>query len=124
MEDIILLHPNVTRIDAPESGAERNGGKGRVDVKAYILIQAEPGTDGRLAEDVANVPGVRWVERVTGPFDLIAGAEAGPDGVPVLVPRIQQLHGVLRALSSLVIDEPGAARPATSGQRDVAAAGT
>jgi hypothetical protein len=108
------MHPS------PESNTRR---KERVGVKAYILIQAEPGTDGRLAEDVASVPGVRWVERVTGPFDLIAGAESGPDGVPVLVPRIQHLRGVLRALTSLVIDELEAARPATSDQRDVAAAG-
>jgi hypothetical protein len=92
-------------------------------VKAYILIQAEPGTDGRLAEDVASVPGVRWVERVTGPFDLIAAAESGPDGVPVLVPRIQQLRGVLRALTSLVIDEPETSRPGMSDRRHVAAAG-
>jgi hypothetical protein len=92
-------------------------------MKAYILIQAEPGHDGRLADDVASVPGVRWVERVTGPFDLIAGAEPGPDGVPVLVPRIQRLPGVLRALTSLVIDEAEASRPAMSDRRDVAAAG-
>jgi hypothetical protein len=113
----------VTGIHGSSSRSWTERRKERVDVKAYILIQAEPGADGRLADDVASVPGVRWVERVTGPFDLIAGVESGPDGVPVLVPRIQQLRGVLRALTSLVVDDPEASRSAISDRRDVAAAG-
>jgi AsnC-like helix-turn-helix protein len=94
-----------------------------VAVKGYILIQAEQGTHARLAEEVAGVPGVRWVERVTGPYDLIAGVMSGADGVPALVPRIQELRGVIRALTSLVIDGVDAERPGMVEQRGVAAAG-
>lgn len=83
-------------------------------MKAYILIQAEPGMDGQLAREVAGVPGVTWVERVTGPYDLIAEAEWGDVGMRAVVPRIQKLSGVLRALTSLVLDEPAPKGPVTS----------
>ena len=71
-------------------------------MKAYILIQAEPGTDDRLARDVAGVPGVVRVERVAGPYDVIAEADLDGSGGDA-VPRIQRLHGVLRALTSTVV---------------------
>jgi DNA-binding Lrp family transcriptional regulator len=90
------------------------------DTKAYILIQTEPGTDARLARAVAAIPGVRGVDRVTGPFDLIAEAVAGFDGA--VLSSIRGLDGVLRALSSLVLD--GGTGPPTEVARDVAASGT
>jgi hypothetical protein len=71
-------------------------------VKAYILIQTEPGTDGRLARDVAGVPGVTRVERVAGPYDVIAEADLRGVGAEA-VPRIRGLDGVLRALPSTVV---------------------
>ena len=80
-------------------------------MKAYILIQAEPGTDGRLARDVAGVPGVVRVERVAGPYDVIAEADLGGSGGDA-VPRIQRLHGVLRALTSTVVRESEREAPA------------
>ena len=73
-------------------------------MKAYILIQAVPGTDGALASEIADVAGVSRVERVTGAYDLIAEAD-GVDPRDV-VPRIQELGGVLRALASLVLGGP------------------
>jgi hypothetical protein len=99
---IVLNLPGSGPPEGSEPGADRR--RERVTVKAYVLIQAELGALGRLADEVAVLPGVRWVERVTGPYDLIAGVESGADGVPALVPRIQELGGVIRALTSLVVD--------------------
>lgn len=73
-------------------------------MKAYILIQAVPGTGDALASEIADVAGVSRVERVSGAYDLIAEAD-GVDPRDV-VPRIQKLGGVLRALASLVLGGP------------------
>jgi hypothetical protein len=93
------------------------------DTKAYILIQTEPGTDARLAQDVAGIPGVRWVDRVTGPFDLIAEAEMAGFADGAVLPSIQGLDGVLRALASLVLDGTKGTSLAVEQPRDVAASG-
>ena len=76
-------------------------------MKAYILIQTEPGSAPTLARLVGEIAGVRRVERVVGPYDLIAEADAGQ--LRDLVLRIRELGGVLRALASLVLarTEPG-----------------
>ena len=71
-------------------------------MKAYILIQAEPGSDDRLARAAAGVPGVTRVERVAGPYDVIVEADLRGVGAEA-VPRIQRLDGVLRALTSTVV---------------------
>ena len=71
-------------------------------MRAYILIQTEPGTDDRLARDVAGVPGVTRVERVAGPYDVIAEADLRGAGLEA-VPMIRGLDGVLRALPSTVV---------------------
>ena len=63
-------------------------------MKAYILIQAEPGNDDRLVRAVRALEGISRVERVSGPYDLIAEAEwAMPADV---VQRIREVDGVLR----------------------------
>jgi Lrp/AsnC ligand binding domain len=92
-------------------------------VKAYILIQAEPGADGKLAREVAEVDGVGRVERVTGPYDLIAEAEWSQAGMRAVLPRIQGLQGVLRVLTSLVLDGSPAPPPVTGVARQAAARG-
>ena len=90
-------------------------------MKAFILIQAEPGTDGHLAGEVSKLDGVRWVERVSGPFDLIAEAEWEDAGA--VVPRIGEMSGVLHALTSLVLEEPEPQGPAAHDVPEIAAAG-
>jgi hypothetical protein len=92
-------------------------------VKAYILIQTDPGTDGKLAREVAEVDGVGRVERVTGPYDLIAEAELSQGGMHAVLPRIQGLEGVLRVLTSLVLDGSRATAPMTGMAREAAARG-
>jgi hypothetical protein len=92
-------------------------------VKAFILIQAEPGTDGNLGREVAEVDGVGRVERVTGPYDLIAEAEWSQGGMQAILPTIQRLQGVLRVLTSLVLDGSSAPAPVTGVAREAAGRG-
>jgi hypothetical protein len=49
---------------------------GGVVVRAYVLIQARVGIGPRVALDVALIVGVTSSEFVTGPYDVIASAEA------------------------------------------------
>ena len=45
-------------------------------VSAYILIQTEVGKAAQVAEEVGEIDGVVSAEDVTGPYDVIARAEA------------------------------------------------
>ena len=46
-------------------------------VSAYILIQTEVGKAAKVASEVGAVDGVVAADDVTGPYDVIARAEAG-----------------------------------------------
>jgi hypothetical protein len=46
-------------------------------VEAYILIQAEVGRAAGVADAVGMIPGVRFADVVTGPYDVVVRAEAG-----------------------------------------------
>ena len=45
-------------------------------VHAYILIQTEVGKAAQVTEQVRRIEGVKVVDPVTGPYDVIARAEA------------------------------------------------
>ena len=47
-----------------------------VAVSAYILIQTEVGKAAQVASEVGAIEGVVSAEDVTGPYDVIARAEA------------------------------------------------
>lgn len=60
------------------------------------MIQAEPGTDNQLAGEIGRQLGVRRVEEVTGPHDLIAEADTGGNGVGSVLRGIQTSGGSRR----------------------------
>jgi DNA-binding Lrp family transcriptional regulator len=72
---------------------------------AYILIQVEVGKSSAVAEEVAGMTGIERAEAVTGPYDVIARAEAiDLDDLGKLVTaRIQAAEGVTRTLTCPVI---------------------
>jgi DNA-binding Lrp family transcriptional regulator len=45
-------------------------------VTAYILIQTEVGKAAKVAKDILDITGVQQAQAVTGPYDVIARAEA------------------------------------------------
>ncbi|HEX9121792.1 MAG TPA: Lrp/AsnC ligand binding domain-containing protein [Actinomycetota bacterium] len=74
-------------------------------VQAYVLIQAEVGRAAEVAGAVANIPGIRFAEVVTGPYDVIARAEtADMDGLAkLIVAKVQAVAGVTRTLTCPVV---------------------
>jgi DNA-binding Lrp family transcriptional regulator len=74
-------------------------------IAAYILIQTELGAVGQVAEEVAQIKGVAFAEAVTGPYDVIARAEARnlDELGRLVVRRVQAVTGVIRTLTCPVV---------------------
>ena len=74
-------------------------------IAAYILIQTEVGVIGSVAAEVAGIKGVASAEAVTGPYDVIARAEARnlDELGKLVVRRVQAVPGVIRTLTCPVI---------------------
>ncbi len=74
-------------------------------VSAYILIQTEVGKAADVAAAVGDIAGVVTAEDVTGPYDVIARAEA--DDVDKLgrmvVSKVQLISGITRTLTCPVV---------------------
>ncbi|HZB31200.1 MAG TPA: Lrp/AsnC ligand binding domain-containing protein [Streptosporangiaceae bacterium] len=72
---------------------------------AYILIQAEIGAAASIAVQVAAVPGVVAAVGVTGPYDIIARAEAenAEDMGNQVVARIQRIEGITHTLTCPIV---------------------
>jgi DNA-binding Lrp family transcriptional regulator len=74
-------------------------------VQAYILIQTEVGKAAQVAEEVAGIDGVVSAEDVTGPYDVIARAEAADldQLAKSIVMKLQEVEGVTRTLTCPVL---------------------
>jgi DNA-binding Lrp family transcriptional regulator len=72
---------------------------------AYILIQTEVGVAGQVAAEVAGSKGVKSADGVTGPYDVIARAEAADldELGKLVVGEIQSVTGVTRTLTCPVV---------------------
>jgi DNA-binding Lrp family transcriptional regulator len=74
-------------------------------VSAYILIQTEVGKAADVAGAVGAIEGVVTSEDVTGPYDVIARAEAETmdDLGRMVVSRVQMIDGITRTLTCTVV---------------------
>jgi DNA-binding Lrp family transcriptional regulator len=74
---------------------------------AYILVQTDVGVTGDVAGEIASVKGVVSAEAVTGPYDVIARAEANSldELGGLVIQRIQSVEGVTRTLTCPVLHE-------------------
>ncbi|MGH2682994.1 MAG: Lrp/AsnC ligand binding domain-containing protein [Actinomycetota bacterium] len=70
-------------------------------VRAYILIQNQVGVSDEVARGVAKIKGVASADVVTGPYDVIALAEAGSldELGQLVVGKVQAIDGVTRTLT-------------------------
>ena len=75
-------------------------------VTAYVLIQTEVGKSGDVAEAVRRIEGVVSADDVTGPYDVIAQAEAPTvdDLGKMVVSRVQMIDGITRTLTCPVVN--------------------
>jgi DNA-binding Lrp family transcriptional regulator len=74
-------------------------------VTAYILIQTEVGKAAQVANDIVEITGVQQAEDVTGPYDVIARAEARnlDELGRLVVARVQVVDGITRTLTCPVV---------------------
>jgi DNA-binding Lrp family transcriptional regulator len=74
-------------------------------IAAYVLIRTEVGQAAVVAAALRDVPGVSEAVSVTGPYDVIARAEARniDELARVIVSRVQALGGVARTLTCPVV---------------------
>jgi DNA-binding Lrp family transcriptional regulator len=74
-------------------------------VSAYILIQAEVGKATQVTNELKSIKGIVQVDGVTGPYDVIARAEANDldDLAKSVVMRLQSVEGVTRTLTCPVL---------------------
>ncbi len=74
-------------------------------VSAYILIQTEVGKAAQVASEVGGIDGVVSADDVTGPYDVIARAEADSvdDLGKMVVSRIQMIDGITRTLTCPIV---------------------
>jgi DNA-binding Lrp family transcriptional regulator len=76
-----------------------------MSVSAYILIQTEVGKAASVASEVRAVDGVVSAEDVTGPYDVIAKAEAETvdELGRMVVSKVQMIDGITRTLTCPVV---------------------
>ena len=76
-----------------------------MSVSAYILIQTEVGKAATVAEQVREVDGVASADDVTGPYDVIARAEAATvdELGRMVVSQVQLVDGITRTLTCPVV---------------------
>ena len=74
-------------------------------VAAYILVQTEVGKAAQVAKDIVKIEGVQQAEDVTGPYDVIARAEARnlDELGKLVVARVQAVDGITRTLTCPVV---------------------
>lgn len=75
--------------------------------KAYILVEALPGKAMDLVNMIKGMKGMNTVHLVTGPYDVIAFAEA-PDLKSlgeIIVKKIQATGCVARTLTCILVEE-------------------
>jgi DNA-binding Lrp family transcriptional regulator len=77
-----------------------------MSVSAYILIQTEVGKAATVAEQVRDVDGVASADDVTGPYDVIARAEAETvdELGRMVVSKVQMIDGITRTLTCPVVN--------------------
>jgi DNA-binding Lrp family transcriptional regulator len=73
-------------------------------VHAYVMLTVEPKQAAAVTAALKRLPGVRCLQSVSGPFDMIANAEApGVSEMDALIDEIGAVRGVERTNSSIVL---------------------
>ncbi len=77
-----------------------------MSVRAYILIQTEVGKAGDVAHQIRELDGVTEADDVTGPYDVVARAEADSmdDLGRMVLSKVQMIGGITRTLTCPVVN--------------------
>ena len=73
-------------------------------IHAHVLLTVEPKQAGAVADALKRLSGVRRLQSVSGPCDMVAAIEApNVSGLDALIGEIAGLAGVERASSAIVL---------------------
>ena len=73
-------------------------------VHAFIMLTVEPKQAAAVTQALKRLPGVRTLQSVSGPFDMIAAVEATTvHDMDALIDEIGAVRGVERTNSSIVL---------------------
>lgn len=73
-------------------------------VHAFIMLTVEPKQAAAVTQALKRLPGVRTLQSVSGPFDMIAAVEAPTvSDMDALIDEIGAVSGVERTNSSIVL---------------------
>jgi DNA-binding Lrp family transcriptional regulator len=77
--------------------------QGRLVLGAYIFIQTRVAMGPQVARDVGRIPGIRSSEGTTGPYDVIAYAQAPTlDDLGTLVAtEVHAVDGITRTITCI-----------------------
>jgi DNA-binding Lrp family transcriptional regulator len=80
-----------------EKGAE-------MSIKAYVLANVQVGSGEGAVKDLLAIEGVKSVENVTGPFDVIAVVEVDDTRAlgNLLISKIESIKGITNTLTCVV----------------------
>jgi len=75
-------------------------------VQAYILIQTEVGKAGDVAHQIRDLSGVIEADDVTGPYDVVAKAQADDmdELGRMVLSKVQMITGITRTLTCPVVN--------------------
>lgn len=75
-------------------------------VKAYVLIEADPGASREVAGRAQKIDGVKSVSVVTGPHDVIAVVETADAKAlgDLLITKLQKIEGIISTITDVVVD--------------------
>lgn len=69
-------------------------------MRAYILINVEPGQDVAISETISKIDGITDVHPVAGPYDVIATADvANEKSLGEVVMKIRKIENVVNTLT-------------------------
>jgi DNA-binding Lrp family transcriptional regulator len=76
----------------------------RGQIQAYVMITVHPKQAARVAEQMKAMPGVRRLQSVSGPADMVAFLEApAAADIDALIDSLGNLEGVERTTSSIIL---------------------
>lgn len=76
-------------------------------MKAYILVNSEPGMIWDIAEAALKIEGVREAHAVTGQFDDVIQVEfKRMEDLGKIIEKVQSIKGVVRTQTLVVIPRP------------------
>jgi DNA-binding Lrp family transcriptional regulator len=76
-----------------------------MNARAYVLIETAVGKTKAVVTSLKKMEGVKSVDTVTGPYDVIAIVEAGNlnDVGDIITSRIHTIEGISRTVTCLVV---------------------